>query len=1018
MADKFNKNTSSDDVNEFFSEFDKADEEKAGAQEPSSNTAEGTTPPLATGDSPSTATPTRATRGKKKSKNRKRDTKKSADKDNKKNTDKNSKTRNTSKKKEKKKKKKKKSKVRRFFAILALLILAMIIAGCVYVGIVVANTAHTAQSIDYKNIYSYLNQRSTLYDDKGKVMENVFTEGGNRANVKYEDLPENLKNGIVAIEDKTFWDHSGFNFIRMAGAVKSSLLGGGQISGTSTITQQLARNVYLANIKGQRTLSRKISEAYFTVVIEENLTKEQILEAYLNTIYLGFDCYGVEAASKAYFNKNVKDLNLLECASLCAIPKAPHGNALVKSHTLGTVSVDKSDVLAKSDSMMYVYNGDTSKDRRDLTIKNMVEYGYISQAEADEALNGSLKKEMKVTAGKSTGISSYFTDFAIDQIAKDIMDELGYSYNAARNLIYTGGLQIHTTMNKRMQKIVENTFANNSTFPSVVNLRKDDKNNILSKKTGKIILYDYYDYIGSNGKFTLKSNEFKENSDGSITIYKNKRLNLFDTQVNGARDISVQFKPMYLYRDGRLHTIENGVLSIPQQYKTYDAKKNCVVSAEFLKDKKSNIFKKRGSSLVISKSNYILQQEVVQPQAAMVIMDYKTGGVKAMVGGRNIKGKMLYNRAKEPRQPGSSIKPLAVYSAGMQAGVNALESGEGQNLSSTDGTNWGRYITAGSVINDKAIISPSGRSWPKNWYAGFRGRMTLRTSVEQSVNVCAVKTYQQMGPEFPTSQLKKMGISTVVEDGATNDMNPAALALGGMTKGISPLEMAGAYGIFPSGGTYTEPNAYTKILNSDGEPLLEKSKISKPETVLDPGVAFIMTDILRTTVTNGLGKHAAIGSQPVAGKTGTTSDNFDAWFCGFTPQHTAALWIGNDVNVELSVGSEAAADQWSAIMGQICAGTTYGHFQSQPNNVDRIGGEYYVKGTYSNIPRPSGTGDKTSVTTTEREEKPTTKPPTAPTTTAPPTTTTEPSSSSSEKTKKSSPKTPKKDSTGKSKKNR
>lgn len=372
----------------------------------------------------------------------------------------------------------------------------------------------------------------------------------------------------------------------------------------------------------------------------------------------------------------------------------------------------------------------------------------------------------------------------------------------------------------------------------------------------------------------------------------------------------------------------------------------------------------------------------------MVIMDYKTGGIKAMVGGRGTSGKMLQNRATDPRQPGSSIKPLAVYSSGLQSSYNAVEKGETMNLSKSNGDSWGSYITAGSVINDAPLVV-NGRTWPKNWYSGYRGHMTLRTAVEQSVNVCAVKVYQQMGPEFPVSQLKKMGITTIVEDGDVNDLNPAALALGGMTKGIQPLEMAAAYGIFPNAGTYTEPVSYTKITTSNDEIIFDKTP--KTEEVLDEGVAYIMTSILRSVVTNGLGKTASFSGQPVAGKTGTTTDNYDAWFVGFTPQYTAALWLGNDVNIELSEGSASAARLWRSIMSQVCAGLPYGEYPEQPDNVQKINGEYYTEGTYSRVSKPTSSGTTESSSSTNAEttrpqvQAPSTRTPatTAPTTKAP-----------------------------------
>ncbi len=207
----------------------------------------------------------------------------------------------------------------------------------------------------------------------------------------------------------------------------------------------------------------------------------------------------------------------------------------------------------------------------------------------------------------------------------------------------------------------------------------------------------------------------------------------------------------------------------------------------------------------------------------------------------------------------------------------------------------------------------------------------VRQSREQSVNVNAVKIFSDIGVQNSLNFLKKCGISTIVESGNVNDMNAAALALGGMSHGISPLEMVAGYGSFANQGNYTEPIAYTKVTNKHGEVILEKT--ANESRIMDEGVAFIMQDMLRSVVTNGIGSSASIGSQPVAGKTGTTTDNYDAWFVGFTPQYAASLWIGNDVNVELSQGSASAAKLWSKIMKRVHEGMESGSFPSAPSNV-------------------------------------------------------------------------------------
>lgn len=274
----------------------------------------------------------------------------------------------------------------------------------------------------------------------------------------------------------------------------------------------------------------------------------------------------------------------------------------------------------------------------------------------------------------------------------------------------------------------------------------------------------------------------------------------------------------------------------------------------------------------------------------------------------------------------------------------------------------------------------NGKQWPKNSGGGYSGRITLRKAVQQSVNVCAVKVYQQIGPDWEVKMLKKVGITTLDEEGAISDMNPAALALGGLTNGITPLELTAAYATFPNAGSYKTPVFYTKILNSRDEVIMEKK--TKSERVYDEGVAWIMTDILHSVVTQGIGASAAIPNQPVGGKTGTTSDQYDIWFAGFTPQYTMALWEGNDVNIKLYEMSGAAARFWSAIMSRVCEPLDTGEFFDQPGNVERINGEYYTDGTYSKIRRYNDNDDND---TTKKTNPKVTK---ATSTSAPHTTTT------------------------------
>lgn len=834
----------------------------------------------------------------------------------------------------KKRRKKKKYKLNVKKIIRLVIILCIIIA--IAVALFAANIVRKAPKIDPDNIYSLLAESSVLYDNQENIIATVGNSSATRTIIEFSDLPDNLINAFVAIEDKTFWEHKGFNFIRIFGAIKDSIFSGNKIGGTSTITQQLARNVYLADSKSVRSIERKIAEAYYAIQIEKTLSKEQIIEAYLNTIDLGFGAQGVQAASQAYFSKDVNELDLLECAALASLPKAPSTFALIKKLDPDDVDADTSIIIYQGSDYTYVYNGDVSENRRNQTLYNMHEQGKITDEEYEAAKNDSLVNHINPNMSSITEISSYFADYVIEQVILDLANENKIDYADAKKMAYSGGLQIYTTMDSKIQKIMEQEYANNDNFPKVAGLKKDSSGNIVSS-TGKILLYAMSSYFDENDYFRLQPDEYEWLPDGSMKLLKGKRLNFYKTIVGGQEDISIEFKNMYYIDDNNVfYSIGGGVILIPQNYKQRDEDGNAIISSDFFTEDQKYFQSEDGVNLYVDSGHYSLKQPVIQPQSAMVITDYTNGHIKAMVGGRNTVGKLLFNRATSTRQPGSSMKPITVYGAALQKSLDTLNAGSTPVFETFDNNGnpvanmYGTFMTAASVIDDAPLIV-DGTQWPKNWYTGFRGLYTFRTSVEQSVNVCAVKVFEQVGPEYALNFAKKLGITSFVEEGESNDMNPAAMALGGMTKGASPLEMASAYGTFANQGTYISPIGYTRVTNKRGEVILDN--VPRTEEVVDKGVSFIMTDILHTTVTKGIAGRAAIGTQPVAGKTGTTSDNYDAWFVGFTPQYTAAVWIGNDINIELSEGSASAARLWSKVMKRALEGVPTGTFAQAPENV-------------------------------------------------------------------------------------
>jgi penicillin-binding protein 1A len=803
-----------------------------------------------------------------------------------------------------------------------------------------------APRIDPDEISSMLTESSTLYDDAGNVIDDIYIGDGRRTNVLYSDMPQDLIDAFVAIEDKTFWTHHGFNFVRIIGAIRDSIINGGGISGTSTITQQLARNLWLTDTKSVRELSRKIQEAFIAMQLEEYLTKEQIVEAYLNTISLGNRSFGVQAAAQSYFSKDVQNLSLPECAALASLPQAPGKYALVQTIERSDVSADDPDLLFVGDQYAYVYNG-AAENRIKLVLRFMLEQEFITRQEYDEAAAQGIRDLVRPHFDADNTTANYFADYTIKKVTNDIMAQYNIDEDEAKQRLYTGGLKIYTTMDTGMQSLIETEFAANENFPRLI-VKKDKAGNILDANKN-ILLYSYGNFFDGDGIFTLRSDEYESLPDGGLKLLAGKRLNFYFTQVQDRTDYNVEFKDLYVQDENLYSIIRGGVIPIPRDYKSKDAEGNLIIDRQFFSE--SNGFNFVDGGITIGPSSYTLRQPVVQPQSAMVVLDYRTGEIKAMVGGRNTEGRLLYNRADSPRQPGSAIKPMAVYGPALQMGVDDEPIVDGE-------PSYGDYWTAASGIVDEPTVF-QGKTWPKNWYSGFRGMQSLRKSVEQSVNVNAVKVQINIGPERSLRFLKDLGVTTVVETGDVNDMNPAAMALGGMTHGVSPLQMAAGYGAFGNGGLYVEPRPYSKITNRRGEVIIGREPYTKQ--AMDPGVAFIITDILRGVVTNGIAGRAAIQSQPVAGKTGTTTERYDAWFVGFTPQYSASLWIGCDVGLELGEGSGAATKVWSKIMQQICADIERGTFPSAPANVttmtvDAISGmlpsahsltrsEFFIKGT-------------------------------------------------------------------------
>ncbi|WP_326908581.1 transglycosylase domain-containing protein [Sedimentibacter sp. MB31-C6] len=849
---------------------------------------------------------------------------------------------NVVKKSKKKKRKKKKNVILR--VSLLLILTAIIIAGGAVAGMVIG-IMKSAPEIDTTNVLTTLTESSVIVDENGSIIEQIHDPNENREIIPLEEIPEYLQNAFIAIEDHRFEDHPGIDVRRILGSLLHNVkVGDPTAQGASTITQQLVKNLYLTN---EKSLERKIKEAYLSIQMERKLSKDQILEYYLNTIPLGQSSYGVETAAYTYFSKDAKDLTLAESALLAGSAKSTVSYAPFNRYNLeDTNDIPEDDIVGYVfiGSVQYacVYN-QNAIDRQHVILNRMLDLGFINQEEYDNAMSEDMRIALNPGQTKIEGISSTPMDYVKEKVIEDLMITQDLSYEEAESYIYRGGLTITTTIDVNMQKSLEESYNNFAVLllgaepsgdkPIAQDWRYfkwlggsgtgtlDSALNILNEN-GQLIYFAKDNILDSNNSIYLNPDEYYYDETGNLII-NSKKFDLYSTSIDIVNCYTVDEKFNFVSHNiGALNIGNNfeileqkgtkGVFSIPKSYL----------------EKNPEMFSVGEDNILRIPEGYFFYQDtgIVQPQSATVILDYKTGKIKAMIGGRNVEGSKTFNRASDAaRQPGSTIKPLSVYLPALDLGYSAA------------------YI-----LDDLPRYNEKGDRWPKNWYEHrnikYWGKTTLRKSIEQSINTNAVKMLETIGTDAAIDSLTKLGLINALnpendtfitpgENNAYNDVNLASLALGGLTKGFSPLDMTAAYGAIANDGVYIEPFAYTKVVNTKGETILDK--VPETHVVVSPEVASLMKDILRTTVNPGLSYRAKLPAElgiDVAGKTGTTQANGDFWFVGFSPYYVGGVWVGNDnVQMKLSGDSGVTARLWSGIMTPIHQGLSPAKFELNPN---------------------------------------------------------------------------------------
>ena len=829
--------------------------------------------------------------------------------------------------------------------IIKILLVTILFLGSIMIvfagitGGAILEVMKTAPEIDADAIKYEMSQNSTVVDEDGNEVDAIATSQY-REIVSYDDIPDNLKNAFVAVEDERFIDHNGIDIISILGSMVENFKAGAIVRGGSTITQQLARNTYLTN---DQTYERKIKEIYLALEIEDHLSKEEILGAYLNRVFMGQNSYGVQAAANTYFNKDVKDLNLAQCAALAGIVQSPSEYSLYKA--IKTSEVTDERVLGEFtiDGTKYsaVFNESPLK-RENYVLDKMYELGYISEAEMKEAKGFDIAKSIEPAERANTEITSYFNSLLEKQVVAKLMEKEDMSENQAWDRLYYGGLKITTTLDQEMQRELEDIYANFSAHlmgdtsgwdvPPLLNMKYDNWGNIVNS-SGRLLYYAKGNFLNENNDIRLSADDAHKDDNGNIVLTTNKAY-LDQTKL--------VFRNYYSLDDTNrnLRTHRVGAVDLGTNKNIYlDEDENIVISKNFLDQNEDFIKAYDDGTFSVSKDFYDMDLVgVIQPQSSTVIIDHKTGHIKAIMGGRDQKGQRILDRASSvPRQPGSSMKPIATYTPALDNGFNL----------------------ATGIDDVPFMIDEDGKPWPNNVYGYYMGVKPLREALKLSINTTAVATLDKVGIDTSLQYLKNFGIIkengkdnfvTSDENRETNDENLAAMGLGAMTNGLTALDMTGAYAALANGGKYLEPLTFSKIVDSTGKVLFEdKDKIT--HEVTSPETAYQITSALEDA-----GKsygNIFLNGTEFATKTGTTDDYNDFWCLGYTPYYTVGIWMGCDnQNISLTgTSANRAALMWNVINNKILEGYEAAQFDVPKGivsmEVDTMSGKLPTKASYA-----------------------------------------------------------------------
>jgi penicillin-binding protein 1A len=702
----------------------------------------------------------------------------------------------------------------RFLAFPLFLFGGLAVAGVLVAALVIALAYPSLPSLD------------VLTDYQPKIPLRVYTVEGaligefgeeRRSLVSIREVPPSLKLAILAAEDERFYQHTGVDYLGVARAAYANLTQGGRRQGASTITMQVARNFFLST---EKTLTRKLYEALLAFKIENNLSKDQILELYVNQIYLGQRAYGFAAAAQIYFGKALDKLTIAEAAILAGLPKAPS-------------------------AYNPVANPQRAKQRQHYVLRRMRELGHISEQQYAEAVKAAVHVRREVD-----DFAGIHGEFVAELVRQAIYEQ--YPEDA-----YTKGFRVYTT------------------------IRKLDQEAAYEAVRRGLLAYDRAQgYRGPEGFVELAAGAGEDDIEEALADYPD----VDDLKAAMVLEASTRELRAAL-RSGESVTVSGEGLRF---------------AAKALDDKTARQRRIRRGAVIRLQADEKKSWQVAQlpeAEAAFVSLDPRNGAIRALVGGFDFHRSKFNHITQAWRQPGSAFKPF-IYSA-------ALEKG----------------FTPATVIPDEPIVveaevTGSQRWEPKNYDGKFEGPMKLRTALAKSKNMVSIRILQGIDPKYAQDYVTRFGFDA--------DKHPPYLTMALGAGSVTPLQLARGYAAFANGGYLIQPHFIQKIVDDRGHELgAARPPLAGEEAlrIIDARNAFIMDSMLQDVTRYGTAASVSkLGRRDLAGKTGTTNDFVDGWFCGYQPELVGIAWMGFDQPRTLGknqTGGRIALPIWIDYMSRV-----------------------------------------------------------------------------------------------------